>query len=200
MMVRNAMSYGKAGLATDLGGKTLEIIEWGNLSLRSAITNGTLRVVESNGWFQFEAALDMRTTTFDNYCAIQVNANVELGEYIQHKDTQYIRGSGKMNIHERFAPISSTYFYGCTMLGGSTLDLSQRDTVFTSLCTNDQNKVYSVSYENNATIKVKLGERTVRSGTKIVGWTTKPTNNVKFVASEGERKRSFAIKDDGLYV
>ena len=195
-----ATSYGKAGLATDLGGKTLEIVEWGNLSLRSALTNGTLRVVESNGWFQFEAALDMRTTTFDNYCAIQVNANVELGEYIQHKDTQYIRGSGKMNIHERFAPISSTYFYGCTMLGGSTLDLSQRDTVFTSLCTNDQNKVYSVSYENNATIKVKLGERQVRSGTKIVGWTTKPTNNVKFIAAEGERKRSFAIKDDGLYV
>ena len=128
------------------------------------------------------------------------NANVELGEYIQHKNTQYIRGSGKMNIHGRFVPISSTYFYGCTMLDGSTLDLSQRDTVFTSLCTNDQNKVYSVSYENNATIKVKLGERQVRSGTKIVGWTTKPTNNVKFIAAEGERKRSFAIKDDGLYV
>ena len=195
-----ATSYGKAGYATDLGGKTLEIIEWGNLSLRSAITNGTLRVVESNGWFQFEAALDMRTTTFDNYCAIQVNANVELGEYIQHKDTQYIRGSGKMTVHRRFCPIASTYFYGCTMLGGSTLDLSQRDTVFTSLCTNDEKKVYSVLYADNATIKVKLGERKVRSGTKIVGWTSKPTNNVKFIAAEDERRRAFAIKDDGLYV
>ena len=52
----------------------------------------------------------------------------------------------------------------------------------------------------NATIKVKLGERKVRNGTKIVSWTTKPTNNVKFIAAEDERRRDFAIKDDGLYV
>ena len=55
-------------------------------------------------------------------------------------------------------------------------------------------------YENNATIKVKLGERKVRSGTKIVGWTSKPTNSVKFIAAEDERRRAFTIKDDGLYV
>ncbi len=193
-------SYGKAGLATDLGGKTLEIVEWGSLSLRSALTNGTVRVVESNGWFRFEAALDMRTATFDNLCAIQVNNNVDLGTYIQRTDTKYILGSGKMTIHERFVPISSTYFYGCTMLDGSTLDLSQRETLFTTSCTNHENKVYSVVYADNATIKVKLGERKVRNGTKIVGWTSKPTNNVKFIAAEDERRRAFAIKDDGLYV
>ena len=193
-------SYGKAGFTTDLGGKTLEIIEWGSLCLRSALTNGTLRVVESNGWFRFESALDMRTTTFDCKVALQVNANVELGEYIQRKDTKYILGSSKMTVHRRFCPISSTYFYGCTLVGGCTFDLSQRETLFTTSCTNHENKVYSVAYEDNATIKVKLGERKVRNGTKIVSWTTKPTNNVKFVAADGERKRSFVIRDDGLYV
>ena len=193
-------SYGKAGLATDLGGKTLEITEWGGLHLRSALTNGTVKVVESNGWFMFEAALDMSTTTFDNLCAIQVNANVELGEYIQRKDTKYILGSSKMTVHRRFCPISSTYFYGCTLADGCTFDLSQRETLFTTSCTNHENKVYSVAYADNATIKVKLGERKVRNGMKIVGWTTKPTNNVKFVAADGERRRSFSIKDDGLYV
>ena len=193
-------SYGKAGLATDLGGKTLEIVEWGSLSLRSALTNGTVRVVESNGWFRFEAALDMRTATFDNLCAIQVNNNVDLGTYIQRKDTKYILGSSKMTVHRRFCPISSTYFYGCTLVDGCTLDLSQRETLFTTSCTNHENKVYSVAYADNATIKVKLGERKVRNGTKIVGWTSKPTNNVKFIAAEDERRRAFAIKEDGLYV
>ena len=195
-----AASYGKAGYATDLGGNTLEIIEWNNLYLRSALTNGTLRVVESNGWFCFEAALDMSTTTFDNLCALQVKANVQLGEYIHRKDTQYMLGNSTLTVHRRFCPIAETYFFGCTLLDGCTLDLSQRETLFTASCTNHQNTAYSVFYEDNATIKVKLGERGVRNGTKFVGWTTKPTNNVKFVAAEGERQRSFKIKDDGLYV
>ena len=105
-----------------------------------------------------------------------------------------------MTVHRRFCPISSTYFYGCTMLPGSTLDLSQRETLFTTSCTNHEKKVYSVLYADNATIKVKLGERKVRNGTKIVGWTSKPTNGVKFIAAEDERRRAFTIKDDGLYV
>lgn len=192
--------YGRSGLATDLGGKTLEITVWNNLSARSALTNGTLVANEKSGWFIFDAALDMRTTTFVCNGALQVNANLEIGEYENRGNTPYMLGSSKMTVHRRFCPIAKTYFYGCTMLGGCTFDLSQRETLFTTSCTNHQNKVYSVAYADNATIKVKLGERKVRNGTKIVGWTSKPTNNVKFIAAEGERRRAFAIKDDGLYV
>ncbi len=194
------MIYGKAGLATDLGGKTLEITTWNNLSIRSALTNGTIVANEKGGWFMFDAALDMRMTKFVCNGALQVNANLEIGEYENRGNTQYMLGSSKMNVHRRFCPIAKTYFYGCTMLGGCTFDLSQRETLFTTSCTNHQNKVYSVAYADNATIKVKLGERKVRNGTKIVGWTSKPTNNVKFIAAEDERRRAFAIKDDGLYV
>jgi hypothetical protein len=129
-----------------------------------------------------------------------VNADVQLGEYIHRKNSLYMLGNKTLYIHNRFCPVAETYFFGCQMMGGSTLDLSQRETLFTTSCTNHENKVYSVAYADNATIKVKLGERKVRNGTKIVSWTTKPTNNVKFVAAEGERKRSFAIRDDGLYV
>ena len=192
--------YGKAGLATDLGGKTLEITVWNNLSIRSALTNGTIVANEKAGWFMFDAALDMRTTKFVCNGALQVNANLEIGEYENRGNTQYMLGSSKMNVHRRFCPIAKTYFYGCTLAGGCTFDLSQRETLFTTSCTNHQNKVYSVAYADNATIKVKLGERKVRNGTKIVGWTSKPTNGVKFVAAEDERRRAFAIKDDGLYV
>ena len=194
------MIYGKSGLATDLGGKTLNISEYGDLSMRSALTNGTLKVVENSGWFKFDATLDMRTTTFDCQVALQVNANVQLGEYIHRKDTKYMHGGSKLYVHKRFCPVAETYFFNCQLMDGSMLDLSQRETVFTAHCVNDLDAGFAVSYEDNATIKVKLGERKVRNGTKIVSWTTKPTNNVKFVAAEGERKRSFAIRDDGLYV
>ena len=195
-----SMIYGKAGLATDLGGKTLEITVWNDLSIRSALTNGTLVANEKSGWFKFDATLDMRRTTFVCNGALQVNASLEIGEYESRGNTQYMLGSSKMTVHRRFCPIASTYFYGCTLAGGCTLDLSQRETLFTTSCTNYQSKVYSVSYADNATIKVKLGERKVRNGTKIVGWTSKPTNNVKFIAAEDERRRAFTIKDDGLYV
>ena len=192
--------YGKSGLATDLGGKTLEITVWNNLSIRSALTNGTIVANEKNGWFQFDAALDMRSAAFVCNGALQVNANLEIGEYEHRGNTQYMLGSSKMTVHRRFCPIAETYFYGCTLLDDCTFDLSQRETLFTTSCTNHQNKVYSVSYADDATIKVKLGARKVRSGTKIVGWAAKPTNNVKFVATEDESRRSFSIKDDGIYV
>ena len=193
------MIYGKSGLATDLGGKTLNISEYGDLSVRSALTNGTLRVVESNGWFKFDAALDMRTTTFDCQVALQVNADVQLGEYIHRKDTQYMHGGSKLYVHKRFCPVAETYFFNCQLMDGSMLDLSQRETVFTAHCVNDQNAGFAVAYADNATIKVKLGERKVRNGTKIVSWTTKPTNNVKFVRADADRRYSLVVKDDGLY-
>ena len=105
-----------------------------------------------------------------------------------------------MYVYKRFCPVAETHFFNCRLMDGSMLDLSQRETVFTAHCVNHQNAGLSVSYENNATVKVKLGERKIRNGTKIVAWTAKPTNNVKFVAAEGERRRAFTIKDDGLYV
>ncbi len=198
-----AGKYGHPSLATDLGGKTLQVIVWNDLSVRSALTNGTVKVVESNGWFRLDEPFDMHTTTFDNKCAIQVNYDVELGTYIQRKDTPYIRGSGKMTVHERFVPVSGTYFYGCAMLPGSTLDLSQRDTLFTSSCTNDQQKVYSVAFPASGTLNVEVGARRVKTGDQLVRWEAKPVGTAKFTLTRHGAPvvgRSLAVKDDGIYM
>jgi autotransporter-associated beta strand protein len=198
-----AGKYGHPSLATDLGGKTLQVIVWNDLSVRSALTNGTVKVVESNGWFRLDEPFDMRTTTFDNQCAIQVNYDVELGTYIQRKNTPYILGSGKMTIHERFVPVSGTYFYGCAMLPGSTLDLSQRDTLFTSSCTNHENKVYSVVFPASGTLNVEVGARRVKTGDQLVRWEAKPVGTAKFTLTRHGAPvvgRSLAVKDDGIYM
>ena len=196
------MAYGKAGLATDLAGKTLTITEYGSLTVRSAFTNGTLKVLEENGWFILNSAFDMSSTTFDNSCALNVGGVVEIGEYIHSKDTQYMRGTGSFNIHRRFCPVASSYFYRSKMLDGSVLDLSQRDTVFNTRCKTDENKNCDLTFADNATIKIKLGERAATNGLKIVGWTTEPSNlaGLNFVC--GDEGRSYAIikKNDGLYI
>ncbi|MBP5320825.1 MAG: autotransporter-associated beta strand repeat-containing protein [Kiritimatiellae bacterium] len=199
-----AASYGMAGFATDLGGKTLEIDVWGDLYLRSAITNGTLIVVENYGWFRFEADFDMSSTAFDNTCAFQVNANVRLGEYIQRKDTPYMLGSSPLTVCRRFCPVAESYFYGCTLLDGCTLDLSQRATLFTASCNNYNNtETYTVTFPSSGHIYVEVGDRAVRTGDKLVAWTSKPSDMTKFLlARHGETvtNRSLIIEDDGIYV
>jgi hypothetical protein len=198
-----AVQYGKAGLATDLGGKTLVVNVYGDFTMNSAMTNGTLKVVEKNGWFIFNKAFDMSTTVFDNTCAINVKGNIELGSYIQRKDTMYILGSGSMTVKDKFVPIGKDYFYGCTLLPGATLDLSQRDTLFVSYCKNHENKEYSVKFPESGIINVEIGDRKVKSNEKIVQWKTRPADGVKFVLQRGGNNcvgGGLVVEDDGLYI
>ena len=195
-----SMIYGMSNIATDLGGKTLTITEYGDLSVRSALTNGTLKVVEDNGWFILEYAFDMRSTVFDNNCALNVKGVVEIGEYIHVKNDRYMRGSGSFNVHGRFCPVVD-YFYRAKMLDGSILDLSRRETVFNASCTTDENKTCDLTFADNATVMIKLGGRTVANGTKIVGWTSAPSNlaGLNFVCGDEGRFYTIVKKSDGLY-
>ncbi len=133
-----AIVFGDVGAnrVANLNGHTLHISNNGGFYLRSALTNGTVEVSEVNGWFAINDPLDMRTTTFVCNGALQVNANLEIGEYENRGNTPYILGSSTMTVHRRFCPIASTYFYGCTLADGCTFDLSQRETLFTTSCTN----------------------------------------------------------------
>ncbi len=198
------MIYGGPGLATDLGGKTLNITEYGNLSVRSAITNGTLKVVENNGWFIFHSEFDMRSTVFDCQGALWLNANVQLGEYIHRKDTPYMLGDATLSVHKRFCPIAQTYFFGCTMQDGSTLDLSQRETPFTTSCINHQSKVHSVAFAGSARITVNLSGRTdlmaiAKSESPYVAkWGLEQPEDVTFVLDQDTAALTFAIASDEI--
>ena len=59
-----------------------------------------------------------------------------------------------------------------------------------------------MTFENGATIALKLG--TSRHPSKIVGWTTAPTNldTLTFVRSAEDAGRKYRIvkKDDGIYI
>ena len=60
----------------------------------------------------------------------------------------------------------------------------------------------TVSFADNAKVKIKLGERKVKSGDKIVDWTGKTPANLatlRFTSAGGEH---FGVskKGDGLYI
>lgn len=91
-------------------------------------------------------------------------------------------------------------------IGGSicyNIDLSQRDTLFTSSCTNDQQKVYSVAFPASGTLNVEVGARRVKTGDQLVRWEAKPVGTAKFTLTRHGApvvSRSLAVKDDGIYM
>lgn len=59
-------------------------------------------------------------------------------------------------------------------------------------------------FETGATVRVKLGTRSMSSRSPVIAWNdgNRPDNlaTLTFTGVEGERKRSFIKKEDGLYV
>ena len=82
---------------------------------------------------------------------------------------------------------------GVTLSDGATLDLSDRTSAFSL----DDN---AISFANGACITVALGLREVRSGTKLISWTTAPANVGTLSFRHGETGRKLLVKDDGVYL
>ena len=133
---------------------------------------------------------------------------------IAGSQTQWGTGTAYgLNVYGTFTPISTT-FYGCTMMNGSTIDLSGKTGAWSiqssianaannyGLTAEQQTARKTVSFADNATVKIKLDERKVKTGDKIVDWTGKTPANLatlRFTSADGEH---FGLqkKDDGLYI
>ncbi len=95
---------------------------------------------------------------------------------------------------------TSTYFTGCVMQNGSALDLSGKSGAWSTTSSASYNN--TVTFADNATIAVKIGNRHVLSQTPIITWTTAPANlaTLKFVRGDADRNYSLEVKEDGVYV
>ena len=119
----------------------------------------------------------------------------------RHTGNLYASSHGVLNVYGTFIP-TSDYFYGCTMMDGSTIDLSSRANALslTSAGTAGQT---DITFEANATVAVKLGERRVSRSAPIVTWTseTKPSNlsSLKFVRPDDTRIYCISVQSGGLY-
>lgn len=92
-------------------------------------------------------------------------------------------------------------FPNMVLANGATFDLSEMGSVAT-FETTSANGNNVLSFEDNATIKVKIGERRIAASTPIVSWTEQPSNldTLTFVCDDPERAYRITKTNSGLYV
>lgn len=188
-----------------LGGNTIsgDIGDGQYLRLdRMTMENGTV-VVTNGGWLLARDGVVATNVDFRLACGVVIasGSTFSVRDYealggTQSKSTQ----SGTMAVYGAFTPTSDS-FYGCTLMDGSTLDLSTRSTTLNP-CSDFTAGATTLKFEENATVNVVLGSR--RTGNSpIMSWTaeTKPANidTVKFVRADADRRYSLVVKENGLY-
>ena len=198
----------------DLGGHELNValtVGAKQLDWSKDITNGTLRIAPCD--YQKDSRLviygrdvDARTVDFIDEGGLVLNTAFSVRNYTAARAYSNKNSAGTTNlyVYGTFTP-QTDYFYGCTMMDGSVIDLSGKDGTW-SLTSAETKGLTNVVFETGATVAVKLGGRSVSSKVPVISWTeensSKPQNlaTLKFVSAEGERKRAFIKKEDGLYV
>jgi hypothetical protein len=178
----------------DLGGHSLKIAigsDGRNFLLHNCeVKNGFVDVV-SGGWFQ--SGLDdgnkpnvATNVDFRFNCALKIYAPLSVRNYEQVYGANYNDGTGVFSVHGTFKPAAHDYFYGVTMMGGSTIDLSRRTSALplTSSFTTGRN---TIDFAANAKVTVDLSGRAdvsalAKSGDYVVTWTetTAPGADVTF--------------------
>lgn len=197
----------------DLGGKTLTMnIANGKTFTMSATTvdEGVL-AANGPGTLQFgnaySKAIGIAATNahFRVNCPISTELNdgvgVDVGTYEALYSGTANGGANPLRVFGTFKPSAHDCFRGCTLMDGATLDLSLREGAL-PLVSGFASGANTLAFADGATISVRLGDGRFPGG-KVISWEagSAPGNvdTLKFIGVEGERKRYFTVKDDGLY-
>ena len=192
----------------DLGGNTFsgEIGSGKYLRLDSmTIDDGAFEVTGNGGWLLLRGGAVVATNVdFRLNCGIVVanDTTFSVRDYEALGGTRSTSNqSGTMEVYGAFTPTSDS-FYGCTLMDGSTLDLSTRSTTLNPY-SNFTAGSTTLKFEANATINIHLGTRKTSGSVPLLSWTaeTKPANidTVKFVHADEGRRYSLVVKENGLY-
>ena len=111
-------------------------------------------------------------------------------------------GTAALMVHGTFKPAAHDYFYGVTMMGGSTIDLSRRTSALPLTSSFSQGRK-TVDFAPNANVTVSLGGRAdVRTLAKnkeyVVTWTaaTAPGADVKFALDAQGAQSGMRLRRD----
>ena len=115
--------------------------------------------------------------------------------------------NAELKVHGAFKPSNHDVFYGCTMMDGSLVDLSNRTAAgklpFHTTCAMTGNSAScahkSVTFAPRATVTVDLTPFDVKTlvNTYILTWDAPPANSVKFVPDAATANRSYVFTKDG---
>lgn len=192
----------------DLNGHTLNVTIASSRFLRvfsTTITNGTFSVSGSGTFISGGSGIEARTVDFQVNCPLLINQALSVGNYESlwtSDNYNYASNTNSLSVYGTFTP-TTTYFYGCTLMDGATIDLSGlSDTL--SITSDSQYGLTTLSFADDATIYVDVGSRSLDSSSCLLSWTedTQPSNlsGLSFKRPEGtERVYGIAKQDGGLY-
>ena len=187
-----------------LGGYTLNVTiasskHWYVRS--SFFTGGGKVVIGTMGWLHPVVDVDASTVDFVVNSAIQLDGQLDVHDYeAQWSGADYNKGSAALNVHGTFKPSAHDYFYGCTLMDGSTIDLSNRTGALplTSAFTDTGKK--TLEFASGATLSVLASSKNATrnaNGKQIISWSAIPEGVTFQSVKKGQR---LVPKADGLYL
>ena len=171
---------------------------------------GTLRI--ESGWFKtvaygetVNAASNLTVVIPYTYTGgLALETPFVVSNLVMH--SPFSTGKGTLTVLGTYTPVESgtNNFPNIRLADGATLDLSRIEGGGTfDVASADVDKQY-ITFATNATVKVKLGGRSIPAGAPVVGWTaaTKPDNldTLKFVCGDEGVEYALEKREDGLYV
>ena len=176
------------------------------LYMAKDMTNGTIRLTPPDkgkrSFVIYNRAVDARTVDVidEAGCISPVTAfSVRSYTSTATSGNDWWKGTANMCVYGTFTP-ATDYFYGCTMMDGSTIDLSEKSGSWYSTSAAACGR-QTVDFADNATIYVKLGNRKdFSSATPIISWDSRPAN-IDGLTFKRLEKDSIMIKlDNGVYI
>lgn len=177
-----------------------------NVWMAKDMTNGTIRLTPANAGKRkfaiFKRNVDARTVdVIDEAGCISPLTTFSVRNYTSTAPAGngYWNGTARMYVYGTFTPVTD-YFYGCTMMDGSTIDLSGRSGTWSLTSAADCGR-RTVDFADDATIYVKLDDRRGFSrNTPVIRWSTRPSNLNVLSFKRVEGNVNMIKKDDGVYI
>lgn len=204
-----ATSYGLIGpshtaTTLDLGGNTLTVplTSGKNFWLHNTdVTNGLVDIT-SGGWLKVDkTSCRASTADFRINCALNVQVQMDVRDYIAVYGSNYNDGNGIIKVHGRFVPSEThNYFHGCEMQNGSVIDFGARTTAL-NVTSSFSSGAKTLGFASGATVTVDLSKRTdnLRQFIKtaepfVLVWATEPDASVNFIVDAETARRGLKLK------
>ena len=164
-------------------------------------TGGGKVVVGTTGWLHPVVDVDASTVDFVVNSAIQLDGQLDVHDYEpQWSGAGYNKGSKALNVHGTFKPAAHDYFYGCTLMDGATIDLSNRTGALPLTSTFTDTGKKTLEFASGVTVNVLASVKNATrnaNGKQIISWSAIP-EGVTFQPVKGGQR--LVPKADGLYL
>ena len=189
----------------NLGGHELSVVVTNDhLYIENCtITNGTIRAVSDRYYIAFIDSASRAPDTDLILSKYLPSANLSdvrsltLGDPAEQAVGSY---TGVTTVHGAFKCLT-TNFGNTKLLDGAVWDLSENTDAFNIVCTAGRSQ--TISFDDNATVTLRLGARAVASGEQLVSWRDLDLASLTTsfaLESAAELGLKLDVRSDGIYV